>query len=76
MQLTSDAVREKLAAEVELTLTDGSVLTGQFYLHVRQRILDIMNDERSYVPFTESKGEFYVLNKSIIARIKPIDETD
>ena len=76
MQLSSDAVREKLAAGVELTLTDGTVMTGEFYLHVRQRILDIMNDERSYVPFTESNGDFYVLNKSVIARIRPTDETD
>ena len=75
MPISSDAVREKLAADVELTLTDGSVLTGEFYLHVRQRIIDIMNDERSYVPFTDSKGDFAVLNKSVIARIKPIDQT-
>ena len=75
MHFSSDLVKHKLTAEVELTLTDGSVLTGKFFIHAMQRILDIMNDERPYVPFADSEGAFIVMRKSIIGRVKPVDQT-
>ena len=75
MHFSSDLVKQKRTEEVELTLTDGSVLTGKFYMHAMQRIIDIMNDERPYVPFADSEGAFSVLRKSIIGRVKPVDQT-
>ena len=75
MQFSSDFVKQKETCEVELKLTDGSVMRGAFFLHARQRIIDIMNDERSYVPFVNTEGVVTIVNKSFIWHVMPVDQT-
>ena len=75
MQFSSDCVKQKQTCEVELKLTDGSVMRGAFFIHSQQRIVDIMNDERSYVPFADTEGVVTILNKVIIWHVMPVDQT-
>ena len=68
----SDQLKQKFKVEAELALDDGTVLTGSFFLNPQQRILDILNDERAFLPFEDSEGVIIVLLKTTIRRIKPV----
>ena len=70
---TATHVTQKIRTEVELTLTDGSVLAGFFFVHAEQRVLDIVNDDRAFLPFEHVDGQVTVLNKSLIAHIRPLE---
>ena len=43
---TNRKVTQKIKTEVELVLTDGTVLNGAMFMHADQRVLDLVNDER------------------------------
>ena len=70
----SDQLKQKVKAEVDLALGDGTVLKGSFFLNPQQRVLDILNDERAFLPFEDSEGTIIVISKSTIARIMPVEQ--
>ncbi len=74
MYTTSKAVKQKLKAEVELTLNDGRLLAGNFFVNPQERVLDILNDDRSFLPFLHNDGGFTVVNKEAISRIRPVEQ--
>ena len=69
----SNTVTPKVKTEVEVALTDGTVMTGSMFLLASQRVLDIVNDDRRFVPFAASDGPISVINKEVIARITEIE---
>ena len=69
-------IREKHEVTVNIILTDSTILECCFFATRGQRLLDIMNDERSYIPYTDENGEITIIQKSTIARITPIDQTN
>ena len=68
-------VTQKVKTEVELVLTDGTVLNGEMFMHADQRVLDLVNDDRKFVPFASFDGPVSVINKVVIARITPIERS-
>ena len=66
-------LRQKIKAEVELGLNDGTTLTGNLFISPSERILDTLNDSRGYLPFEDSDGMVRVLSKSIITHITLIE---
>ncbi len=70
----TDQLKKKVKAEVALALRDGTVLKGSFFLNPQERILDILNDERAFLPFEDSEGTIIVISKSTIARIIPAEQ--
>ena len=72
MVATNGKVTQKIKTEVELVLTDGTVLNGEMFMHADQRVLDIVNDERKFVPFASFDGPVKVINKAMIAHITPL----
>ncbi len=70
----AEQLRQKVRAEVALTLIDGTVLKGSFFLSPQQRVLDMLNDHRPFLPFEDSEGTIIVIRKSTIARIIPIEQ--
>ncbi len=73
MFATNGNVTQKVKIEVELVLTDGSVLGGEMFMHADQRVIDIVNDDRKFVPFASFDGPVRVINKAMIAHITPIE---
>ncbi len=71
---SSDQVKPKIKAEVEVALNDGTVLKGYFFLNPQQRVLDIMNDDRPFLPLEDSEGTVTVINKSVITLVRPVDQ--
>ena len=69
---SSNRLKQKTKTAVELTLTDGTVMRGNFFLSAQQRVLEAMNDERKSIPFEDSDD--IVLNKWMSASIEPIDQ--
>ena len=66
--------KTKLKCEVELTLNDGTTLTGNFWLNAQERVLDVLNDNRAFLPFDDTGGGLTVVAKSSICRMRPIVE--
>ena len=72
MYSSSSLVKQKLMAEVEITLTDGSVLRGNFFLNPQERIVDMLNDDRRFLPFSDHSGVVTVVSKAAINSIRPV----
>ena len=73
MYSTNRIITQKIKTEVELVLTDGTVLNGAMFMHADQRVLDLVNDERRFVPFSRFDGPVKVINKAMIAQITPVE---
>jgi hypothetical protein len=52
----SDAHKAKTGVEVELVLHNGSVLRGVVFMGPAQRLVDLMNDQRPFLPFSDEDG--------------------
>ena len=70
----AEHMRQKVRTEVELTLNDGTTMKGSFFTSPNERLIDTLNDARPFLPFEDSDGTLSVLNKTVIMRIRPIDQ--
>ncbi len=64
----------KVKIEVEIELQDGRTLLGHVFGAPKQRLSDLLNDERQFVPFENSAGLVTVLQKSAILRATPVQQ--
>lgn len=60
---------ERQKMEVDLTLIDGTALRGNLFVTQRQRLVDVMNDPRAYIPIELEDGTIKLVNKSNIGTI-------
>ena len=65
----------KTRHRVSVTLHDGTVLSGFMFLGARERLLDVFNDSRSFVPILTADERLIFLAKTSIALAEPIPET-
>ena len=72
--VNSYMVKEKLMEEVEVTLTDGTVLRSYFFRNPSERIIDLLNDDRSFLPLADKDGVISFVTKSAIWKIVPVDQ--
>ena len=61
---------KKARYPVTLKLMDGEIVDGFVYMQVDERLVDMLNDDRSFVPFEDGDREMHVINKSSISKIK------
>lgn len=64
-------VPEKLGAEVELTFVDRTKKRGRFFVARTQRVSDVLNDSRNFVPFADDDGTVCLINKTTLVEVKP-----
>ncbi len=74
MYSSSNLVKQKLMAEVEVFMSDGSVLRGNFFLNPQERIVDMLNDDREFLPFSNENDTVTVIAKSAISSIRPAQQ--
>jgi hypothetical protein len=55
---------------VVVKLVDGEITAGFVYLQVGERLVDMMNDERQFLPFEADDRDMFVINKVSISKIK------
>jgi len=66
---------QKRTIEAKIVLSDGTGLTGCFFINQGQRLVDLLNDQRAFIPYRNTNGTFLLIRKSTIDRIEPVDQT-
>ena len=66
--------RPKVRIAVEI-VSEEETMSGHVFLTPNERIIDMMNDARAYVAFERDDGTFEVLSKTLIRRIRPVDQS-
>ena len=61
--------------KVDLTLSDGTSVTGFVFVGKRERLVDMLNDQRDFVPVERMDGTMVMLNKAGILRAEPTTDT-
>lgn len=69
-----EVMKKKRVADVELHLKSGAVLQGIFFVYIKERPLEVLNDERRFLPFRTEDGQIHLINKDIIGMVRPIGE--
>ncbi len=72
--LEGKPLRTKLRVGVEITLIDGSRMSGNLFLNRDERVLDLINDQRAFVPFEDASGTVSVLCNTAIIRVTPTQQ--
>ena len=63
----------KVREHAQLTLTDGTVLTGYVFVEATSRIQDVLNSDTQFIPFIDDDEEILLLNKASIMKVRPYD---
>ena len=71
---TSDGKTKKKEVAVNIVLLDGTTIECCFFAAEGQRLLELMNDGRNFIPYTDPEGQVTIIQKSTIARISPDDQ--
>ncbi|MBB3066448.1 MULTISPECIES: hypothetical protein [Limibacillus] len=61
---------------VRLKVSDGSVIKGRIFLDADERVIDMLNDERDFIPFEDEASAIFCVNKNqIIGIFDDLDQT-
>jgi len=63
----------KVREHAQLTMTDGTVLTGYVFVEATSRIQDVLNGATQFIPFIDQNEEILLLNKASIMQVRPFD---
>ena len=63
----------KVREHAQVTMTDGSVLTGYVFVEATSRIQDVLNGDTQFLPFIDENEEILLLNKMSIMKVRPYD---
>tara|TARA_R110000868_G_scaffold4155_16_gene25392 strand:+ start:413 stop:640 length:228 start_codon:yes stop_codon:yes gene_type:complete len=63
----------KVREYAELSLIDGTVLSGYVFVEATARIQDLLNDSAPFMPFIDANETVHLVNKQAIVRIQPFD---
>lgn len=59
---------------VELTLTDGTSMRVKLFVRDMERVNDLLNDSRKFIPFEDVSGQIRLVNKAHILTVIPTDD--
>jgi hypothetical protein len=65
---------QKVKLEVEVALDDGAQLLGFLFVKQMQRLSDLLNDARDFLPLQTPDGLIVHLKKATIARVTQLDQ--
>jgi len=60
---------------VELELDSGTIMNGYLFVGQTQRLSDLMNDDRTFLPFEDMDGAITIFTKAMARRVKPVEKT-
>ncbi len=70
----SDEKIPKYKVEVQIELDDGTPLLGSLYVKQMQRVSDLLNDPREFLPFLRSDGLTIYLRKATITSVAEVKQ--
>ena len=59
---------------VEIDLEDGKRLVGCMFIKPQERLTDMMNDARMFLPFETADGRFMLIKKTACVSVAPVAE--
>jgi hypothetical protein len=59
---------------VELELDSGAIMNGYVFVGQTQRLSDLMNDDRTFLPFEDLDGAITIFTKGMARRVKPVEK--
>ena len=59
---------------VELELDSGAIMNGYLFVGQTQRLSDLMNDDRTFLPFEGMDGAITIFTKALARRVKPMEK--
>jgi DnaJ-domain-containing protein 1 len=65
---------QKSKLQVEMELDDGAVLRGCVFVSQRQRLPDLLNDDRQFLPFETTDGLITIVRKEVVRRVTPLNQ--
>ena len=74
MAYQSEHKISKTKVDVEVEISDGTRLLGSMFIKQMQRISDLLNDTREFLPVQTPDGLIVHLRKSTIARVTQLDQ--
>lgn len=63
----------RIRRSVEITLVSGETLSSGLYLLANERVQDILNDERHFLPVDIAGKGIVLVGKTAIAQVRPLD---
>ena len=63
-----------LPLAVEMEFDSGQRMVGSVFVSRQQRLPDLLNDERAFLPFETSEGLIKILRKSTIRSVTPLHQ--
>ena len=58
---------------VEITTIDEQTMVGRVFVSGNQRVVDVLNGDRSFIPIETERGELEIINKSTFDLVTPIE---
>lgn len=74
--MTKDYSQVKNKTQVELTFLDNSTMRGNFFSSVAQRVVDLLNDDREFIPFEDIAGNIRLVRKANIRDVQPTEQNN
>ena len=72
MALPNDMKKKEVP--VTIVLVGGMTIDCSIFVEDGQRLLELMNDHRHFIPYVDSNGDVTIIQKSTIARITPLED--
>lgn len=63
----------KVRVRAEITLSDGTQLSGHVFIEATSRIQDLLNSEQPFFAFVDSNGDLRLINKMSVIQVHPFD---
>ncbi len=70
----SEKILSKYKVEVQVHLDNGTHFLGVLSVRQDQRISELMNDERQFLPIQMPEGNVVILRKTAIFKLVPLDQ--
>ena len=67
--MTDSFIPSKDRYPVRVTMQNGVEMEGYLFVQSHERLIDVMNDDRMFLPFETKEDDFMILNKSGILQI-------
>ena len=62
----------KIKDYAKITLANGTVMSGYFFIEATSRVQDVLNSENGFFPFITEDEEIHLLNKFYVLYVEPL----
>ncbi len=71
--MISQPMTVRVSIRAEVTLLDGTRLSGYVFVEQDSRIQDLLNDDRPFFPFVTDDDAVFIINKQTVTRVRAYD---